>query len=118
MFLLSMPGRARQDVRVVRVFECTSPWLDDNIMRYVNSPVMVEATSAQCKLLLPWQSPHGISNTNEACVISQAPKFQPLASTALSESGTKCDVVRSLWNAALQLHFCLHTLGGFLQNSP
>ena len=55
---LRMPGLARQDVRVVYATERASPWLDDNIMRYVNNPVVVEAASAQCKLLLPWQSPH------------------------------------------------------------
>ena len=36
---LRMPGLARQVVRVVYATERASPWLDDNIMRYVNNPV-------------------------------------------------------------------------------
>ena len=41
------PGRACQDVRVVYAIERAGPGLDDNIMRYVNSPVAHDAVPAQ-----------------------------------------------------------------------
>ena len=52
---------------------------------------------------LPWQSADGISSNNEAYLIHLTPQFQFLTfTTALSGSGTKCGVVRDLWNGFLQ----------------
>ena len=52
---------------------------------------------------LPWLSANGISSTNEEYPFPLTPRSQSLTfKTTLSGSGTKCGVVRGLWNCVLQ----------------
>ena len=48
---VSMPGRACQDVLVVHATERVTPLLDDNVVRYVNSPVTHDASPVRLLML-------------------------------------------------------------------
>ena len=88
-----------QQVRVVYTTERASPGLDDNIMRYGNSLVMVDVVAAQykpCSSMAEclWHFQHQRRSVSIDSTFSTSHK-----KTTLPGSGTKCGVVRGLWNA-------------------
>ena len=98
----SVPGRASQDVSV---FMRLSAPAQARRQYCAISEQPCDARCCSCTARAPtllWRSAICTSSTNEESSIPQTPRFQSLTfKTTLSGSGTKCGVVRGLWNASL-----------------